>query len=117
MVLQTALHAADIDYRVCVVRDGCFPSYEIEDFGEKAVMEKVLKRRTDVMTMEELKQDMVTRAIEDRVIDEVQHQNAHGETQGRYQTRRHEPGSWRISVDGSLSTVTRILDEVFDATG
>jgi hypothetical protein len=78
MVLQTALHAADIDYRVCVVRDGCFPPYEIEDFGEKAVMEKVLKRRTDVMTMEELKQDMVTRAIEDRVIDEVQHQNAHG---------------------------------------
>jgi hypothetical protein len=78
MVLQTALHAADIDYRVCVVRDGCFPQYEIEDFGEKAVMEKVLKRRTDVMTMEEFKQDMVTRAIEDRVIDEVQHQNAHG---------------------------------------
>lgn len=69
MVLHTALHAADLDYLVFVVRDACVPAGRggagnMGDTGEQSLMERILPISTIVMMMHDWKYNMVTQSIE-----------------------------------------------------
>ena len=56
-VLSTALHAADADYRVVVVKDCCA---DLDEAAHACLVEKILPQRATVMSASELVQALVS---------------------------------------------------------
>ena len=98
MILQTAIHASELDYDVRVVRDMCFSQGQPDLATEQVFMEKVLSRYcTAVKTREELMKVMAEQIIADI---------AHERTVREYEARATEGITEQV-----IQGITRAIGE------